>query len=319
MLTVIFITVIVFALVFALLARGTPSKLGHFIYHKGLPLEASLYGFKVKNVSIGELSMSLYDNEKYDKPTIVMLHGYTANKDVWVRFAKYFCKQYRVIIPDMAGHGDTEFKTGIDFGISAQTARIVALIDVLNISRVHIIGNSMGGFIAATFAKDYPGRTLSAALVDPAGVKSPELSDMDKMLAQGKNPFQIFNEQDFKHFYAMTMENPPYAPKAVLDVVSDIYQTRRAQYTEIFCDFHGSTMLDDKLKHITVPVLLLWGAKDRLIHVSATDVWRTGVSDIQITTWPDIGHMPMMEVPKKSAQRYSDFLTNLTEDSGEKF
>ncbi len=311
MLTIIFITVIVFVLALALWAAMSSSKLGHFIYHKGLPFEASLYGLKVKEVDIGELSLSLYDNENYDKPTIVMLHGYTANKNVWVRFAKPLSKHYRVIIPDMAGHGDTAFQSGSDYSIPAQAKRVVALIDALNIDQIHIIGNSMGGFIAATFAKDYPERTLSAALVDPAGVKSPELSDMDKMLVQGKNPFQIFNEQDFKHFYAMTMEKPPFAPQVVLDVVNDIYQARRGQYAEIFSDFHESPMLDDKLNQIRVPVLLLWGDKDRLLHVSAVNVWRSGIPNIQVTTWPDIGHMPMMEIPKQSVQRYSDFLANL--------
>jgi abhydrolase domain-containing protein 6 len=52
----------------------------------------------------------------------------------------------------------------------------------------------------------------------------------------------------------------------------------------------------------------LWGEEDRLIHVSSVNVWKAGINDIQVKTWPGIGHMPMLEIPQESAGVYRQFL-----------
>jgi abhydrolase domain-containing protein 6 len=292
----------------------TYPKIGHITFENATDLEASLFGFEQKTVDIGELSLSYYESERFaNKPTLLLLHGYSADKDVWPRFARHLVDDYHIIIPDFAGHGDTEFNKGWDYSAPKQSQRLLALIDKLDIQQVHLAGNSMGGFIAAYFAKDYPQRTLSALLIDPAGVRSPELSDMDKMLAKGRNPFEIHNSEEFAEFYAMTMANPPWLPGFVLDAVGEDYQQRLPQLQQIFADFHGKDMLDSQLSEIQVPVLLLWGQEDRLIHVSAVDVWKAGIPNIQVEVWSGIGHMPMVEVAERTANVYQTFLENLAD------
>jgi abhydrolase domain-containing protein 6 len=292
----------------------TYPKIGHITFENATDLEASLFGFEQKTVDIGELSLSYYESERFaNKPTLLLLHGYSADKDVWPRFARHLVDDYHIIIPDFAGHGDTEFNKGWDYSAPKQSQRLLALIDKLDIQQVHLAGNSMGGFIAAYFAKDYPQRTLSALLIDPAGVRSPELSDMEKMLAKGRNPFEIHNSEEFAEFYAMTMANPPWLPGFVLDAVGEDYQQRLPQLQQIFADFHGKDMLDSQLSEIQVPVLLLWGQEDRLIHVSAVDVWKAGIPNIQVEVWSGIGHMPMVEVAERTANVYQTFLENLAD------
>jgi abhydrolase domain-containing protein 6 len=292
----------------------TYPKIGHITFENATDLEASLFGFEQKEANIGEMNLSYYESESSaNKPTVLLLHGYSADKDVWPRFARHLVDDYHIIIPDFAGHGDTEFNKGWDYSAPKQSQRLLALIDKLDIQQVHLAGNSMGGFIAAYFAKDYPQRTLSALLIDPAGVRSPELSDMDKMLAKGRNPFEIHNSEEFAEFYAMTMANPPWLPGFVLDAVGEDYQQRLSQLQQIFTDFHGKDMLDSQLSEIQVPVLLLWGQEDRLIHVSAVDVWKAGIPNIQAEVWKGIGHMPMVEVAERTATLYKNFLENVLE------
>jgi len=241
----------------------------------------------------------------------VMLHGFSADKDNFIRFARYFTDDFNVVIPDMAGHGDTGFEKSWDYTMPVQASRVAKIIKQLKIKKVHVIGNSMGGFISAYFAKMYPQQTSSATLVDPAGVISPEDSDMNKMLAQGLNPFLVNNRQEFDSFYAMTMENPPYVPDFVLEAIFEKYQQRREQLIQIFGDILETDMLDSSLDEIHVPVLLLWGEEDRLIHVSSVGVWSAGIEGIQVKIWPGIGHMPQLEIPKESAGVYRQFLTGL--------
>jgi len=291
----------------------TYPKIGHITFENATDLEASLFGFEQKEVNIGELSLSYYESERSeDKPTVLLLHGYSADKDVWPRFARHLVDDYHIIIPDFAGHGDSGFNKEWDYSAPKQAERLLALIDKLGIQQVHLAGNSMGGFIAAHFAKSYPQYTLSALLIDPAGVHSAEPSDMGKMLAKGRNPFEIHNNEEFAEFYPMTMANPPWLPGFVLAAISEGYQQRQPQLKQIFADFHEKDMLDAQLHEIQIPVLLLWGQEDRLIHVSSVDVWKSGIRDIQVEVWQDIGHMPMVEVPKKTATLYQNFLNKLT-------
>ena len=299
--------------IWTLLILLLPAKLGHVVYESATDLEASLYGLEQVQVDIGEMKISLYRNKFADRETIVMVHGFSADKDNFIRFARYFTDDFNLVIPDMAGHGDTGFKESWDYTMPAQASRLAKIIEQLNIEEAHIIGNSMGGFISAHFAKMFPQKTLSIALVDPAGVIAPQASDMDKMLARGDNPFEIHNRQEFDDFYAMTMENPPYVPDFVLQAIYEKYQLHRDQLMQIFGDFREQDLLESSLNEIGAPVLLMWGEQDRLLDISSVKVWKAGIRNIQVKTWPGIGHMPMLEIPKESAGVYRQFLAELND------
>jgi len=310
MLNLLILVLAILVLTITLLILLVPAKFGRFIYQSMTSLEAKIYGLHQGNIDIGEMNISLLQNNSPEKPTIIMLHGFSSDKIIWSRFARFFTKHYNVVIPDMAGHGDTGFDPSWDYSGPAQAERVAKLMDKLSLDKVHLVGNSMGGFISAHFAKMYPQRTLSITLIDPAGVISPVQSDMDKMLAQDKNPFDVSNRAEFDAFYAMTMAKPPWFPRFIFAALTEQYIQRKAELMHMFADFHGKYMLDSSLDEINAPTLLLWGEKDRLIHVESTNVWQAGIKNIQVKTWSDIGHMPMLEIPKKSAKQCVDFLNN---------
>ncbi len=300
-----------------LVSPWMPVSVGQAVYAHATDLEANLYGLEQHEADIGEMNMAYYRRPAANaEATILMLHGYSANKDVWTRFASNLNEHYDIVVPDMAGHGDTPFQSNWDYSAPAQVERLIALLDALKVDKVHVVGNSMGGFIAAHFARMYPERTLSATLVDPAGVTSPEPSDMENMLAEGRNPFEVDNREEFDEFFAMTMAQPPFLPELVLKAVAQDYVERKPQLQKIFVDFHRSTdMLDGRLDQIQAPVLLMWGGKDRLIHVSSVKVWEAGIPDIRTQIWDDVGHMPMMEIPKQSAAVFQGFIDQIGRDA----
>lgn len=291
-----------------------PPSVGHALLKKGMLLESQFYGLKQYQVDIGDMSISYYSNmasNEESRPTLLMLHRYSADKNVWPRFSKHFHDKYYVLIPDMAGHGDTGFNKSWDYRTPVQAERMQQFLNKLDVKQAHIIGNSMGGLISAHFALKFPDKTLSATLIDPSGVISPEPSKMDLMLEKGRNPFEVNNRDEFDAFFAMTMANPPWVPDLLLDAVSDNYQQRKLELRHIFAEIHHQDLLDDTLNQIQPPVLLLWGVKDQIIHVSSVDIWQAGVPNIQIQTWDDIGHMPMLEIPSESAQVVTQFIESL--------
>ena len=286
-------------------------KIGALTYELIASIESRIYGLHEQTVDLGELRMATYQGGPADaKETLILLHGYSADKDVWPRFAKHFTGDYRVIIPDLAGHGDTGFDAAWDYSAPAQARRIAMLMDRLGIAKAHVGGNSMGGFIAAHFALAYPERTLSVALIDAAGVISPEPSDMGRLLAQGRNPFEVSSRAEFDAFYAMTMASPPWMPGFVLAAMAEKYQAHRDELALIFKGFHERFMLDDKLSQIQTPALVLWGQKDRLIDVSSAAVWAKGLRNSKLVIEEGIGHMPMVERPARTAEIYRQFLSS---------
>jgi len=305
---------IIFALIavatsFAIWAGVTYPRIGGEALHLASSLETSLYGLHRAEVDVSDSTMMSWQNSPDDgKESVIMIHGYSADKTVWMRFARHFTKQYRVIILDLPGHGETAFDPALKYDTVSQAQRVVEAMNTLGIKRAHIIGNSMGGFIAGQLALHHPDRVQSAVLIDAAGVISPQESDMFKMLAAGRNPFEMSSRAEFTEFYAMTMAQPPWLPKMILDYMADDYIARRESLARIFQDFHSTDFLDNRLPDIQVPTLILWGEQDRLLHVSGAEVWKKGIANAELITYPELGHMPMTEAPSQSAEDVLAFL-----------
>jgi pimeloyl-ACP methyl ester carboxylesterase len=228
---------------------------------------------------------------------------------VWPRFAKHFVDDYRIVIPDLAGHGDTGFDASWDYSGPAQAKRVAALMDALGIEKAHITGNSMGGFITGWFAVLFPEKTITAAPMDPGGVASPIPSDMEKMLAEGKNPFSVESVEDFKRFYPMTMAKPPFLPPSVLAAMAEQYMARKPELEAIFPYLHGRDGLLPELPKVELPLMVIWGDHDRLLHVSAGQVWVDAAPNAKLHIFEGIGHMPMVEIPAQTADVYRTFIS----------
>jgi pimeloyl-ACP methyl ester carboxylesterase len=290
--------------------------IGHWLYNLNMAVEAKLYRLHKIVVPITEMTVSTWQGGPYEaSSSVLMLHGFSADKNIWLRFARHFVGNYRVIIPDIAGHGETGFKAGGGYDIPLQAKRMIQLLDVCGVEKVHVIGNSMGGYMAAWLAATYPDRIVSVALIDPAGVTAPEASDLERHLAKGHNPFLINSREEFRRLYAMTMAEPPWVPGVVLDAIAQRYEQCRDELEEIFNGFRASPPMEPKLPDIKAPALLLWGHKDRLIDVSSVAIWSKGIENLRVEVWDHIGHMPMVELPTSTARLYGEFLSSLRSES----
>ncbi|HEV2796797.1 MAG TPA: alpha/beta fold hydrolase [Nocardioides sp.] len=275
--------------------------------------EARAYGLRERRVDVGDTELAVLEGGPADAPVVVLLHGYTADRVVWVRFARHLMRDHRVVIPELAGHGATGFTTGTDFSAPAQAARVAALLDRLGIERAHVAGNSMGGFVAATLALARPDLVRSHLLSDAVGVQSPEPSDAELQLREGRNPFLLDDVSLFPDFYAMTMAKAPFVPAFIRAAIAADYVARRDELEEIFDGFFGIATLDDRLGDITAPTLVMWGEQDRLVHRSTARVWADGIAGARTVTYPEAGHMPMLEVPGRTAADYRAFLARAIE------
>lgn len=273
-------------------------------------IETAIAGLRRTTIDVGDSRLMTWQGGPADaRETVLMIHGYSADKTVWMRFAPHFTDRYRVMVLDLPGHGETPFDPALRYDTMSQAQRVLKAMDALGIPRAHLVGNSMGGFIAAQLALHHPERVQSATLMDAAGVIAPQASDMGQRLARGEgNPFEVTNREAFADFYAMTMAQPPWVPGVTLDWIAADYAARRDSLARIFKDFHHVDLLDTRLGEIAVPVLVMWGDQDRLVHRSAADVWVRGIPGATLITYPDLGHMPMVEDPARSAADVRTFI-----------
>lgn len=260
-----------------------------------------------KKITVDGIPYVYYEGGAPSKPVLLLLHGFTANKDVWSWFAQAFLGDFRILIPDMAGHGETGFDSQLAYDIPAQAVRMLHFARAVGVENFHVAGNSMGGYIAAVLALNYPSQVLSVIAVDPAGVHSPEKSNLERSIQNGKNPFEVCSDDEFRIFHAMTMAKPPNIPEPVMQAMSEYYQASRDELMLIFSQFTASDKLESRLPDIKQPMLLIWGALDELIHVSAVQVWSSGVPHAQVFVFDDLGHMPMLEDAERTARVVKTF------------
>ncbi|WP_100641382.1 alpha/beta fold hydrolase [Alteromonas facilis] len=285
----------------------TYPRFGHWLYDFANDLEEKLYGFKKRTAMLDGIEYHFWQNANESKPLLILLHGFSADHTVWLRFANNLNEHFFVVIPDMAGHGATGFDQRWSYTPKAQADRIALLIEQLGHTKAHIVGNSMGGLIAAHLAC-HTAKCASVTLIDPAGLKTPIPSTMDKLINNGENPFFIDNKAAFKRFYNMVMARPPFIPSVVKDAVCEKYMAKEQELQQIWGDFNQNEgYLKADLPNCHCPALVIWGAKDELIHVSGANEWQQGLN-CTAHIWYDLGHMPMVEAPSRTAYAVKQFV-----------
>lgn len=272
-------------------------------------VERQLAGLTLKQAQVGDLSIHYYEGGPTNGETLLMIHGFGANKDNWLRFAKHFTSRYHVIALDLPGFGDSS-KPDASYDVGSQVERVAAFAKTLGITKVHLIGNSMGGHIAALYAARYPEQVLSAALLDNAGVQSPQKSEMFQRLERGEpNPLVVKTPEDFPRLLAFVFVAAPPLPETLQQHFAQQAMANSALYEKIFSHLVERYIpLEPELPKIQAPTLLLWGDQDRALHVSSIEVMRPLLKKPSVVIMKDCGHVPMLERPEETAMHYQAFL-----------
>jgi pimeloyl-ACP methyl ester carboxylesterase len=241
---------------------------------------------------------------------IVMLHGLFAEKDHWVEFARPLTGKYRVIAPDLPGFGASGRRDDARYNYDAQVDRLVEFLDALGLQRVHLAGNSMGGTLAVLFALKHPQRVASVALVgSPHGIRSPSPSAMDRLIDAGHAPLVVGNAEEFDQMMDLVFSARPFLPYPVLHASRADAIARSGSNVRLWRDqLADRYLLDARIGELAAPLLVLWGDADRVFDVSGARVIAARLPHARVDVLPSLGHLPMMEAPRATAQAYRSFL-----------
>ena len=295
-----------FAVLFANLAGCSKQAL----FEKAITYERdrSHLSVKTQNLSFGKV-VYLTNNKNDKENIIVMLHGFGADKDTWVRFARNLRDDYHLIIPDLPGDGESTQDLFLNYGIQDQATRLHEFLGNINAKKVHIVASSMGGAVALRFTFMYPDTVKSLTLIDSYGaIKTPSALD-EVIKISGKNPMlEITSADDYKAMMNYAMVDPPYIPGFLIDVLAEAKTKRKAIEQKMLKDIAVDADQTAILSEIRAPTLILWGKQDSVLHVDNAGLLQEKIPGSRKVLLEQTGHVPMVEKPEETAQHFRNFL-----------
>lgn len=269
-------------------------------------------GLVSKSVKVGSHVCPYLEGGPSDGETVVLLHGFGGDKDVWPMYAKSLAKKYHLICPDLPGFGENDRSIDRDYGIPMQAAWLCEFLDALNISNCHIAGNSMGGHIALLFALEHPAYLKSLTLINNAGIATNVKSELRIAMEGGVNLLEVNSLDDVKRSFQFTAFKPAPMPRQFLK----IFLKESIKHKELLdkighaVDEDGTNSpLNDRLGDLTTPTLIIWGRHDRVFDVSCAELMHAGVKGSELVILEETGHMPMIEKPEATAAAQLTFLS----------
>lgn len=246
--------------------------------------------------------------------TVLLVHGFGADKYSWGPMLFDLRDSYRLVVPDLPGFGESTWLASASYEADIQAKRLRRFVETLGLKRFHLAGISMGGYIAGYYASLYPESVKSLTLMDAAGVKSRIPSEALKHYREkGKNVLLYKKRQGFEELLSLLFYDPPWMPGSFKDYMVRKQRRRYDAYHKILQDIMkgGAAFLEDRLGRIEAETLIIWGLNDQIIHVSSVDKFESGIQSTQTVVLNKCGHVPYMERPEKTIQVYRNFLAGL--------
>jgi pimeloyl-ACP methyl ester carboxylesterase len=274
-------------------------------------LEAKYRVTAADYVDAAGMRLRVRDTGPRDAPAVILLHGFGSSLETWDAWADMLSDKFRVIRYDLPGFGLTGPDPTGDYSDARSVQVLAALMDRLGLARASIIGNSMGGKLAWTFAATQPERVTKLVLVSPDGFASPGFE-------YGKKPNVPFVMRLLPYVLPQSMLRaslvPAYADPAMLtdSLVTRYRDMMRAPGVRAAIVARMEQYMPEDpeplLRHIIAPTLLVWGGKDGMIPYANAQDYLHAIPNSRLVSFPDLGHIPQEEAPARSLAPVRQFL-----------
>ncbi len=282
-----------------------------------LGLQHGLGGLRMRSAGIPGFEIAYLEGGRGDP--LVLVHGIGADKDNFAPIAPFLRGLGRIVAIDLPGFGDSTKPADGDYSIEKQVERLGAFLDTLGLERVHLGGSSLGGAIVLAFALLHPGRVRSLWLLAPAGVGAATESEMFRRYRE-RGEYALFaaTTAEYDAVMRICFTRPPFVPYCVRHELALAASRNYALHTRIFRELlAGPTALEEMVAGLATPTLIVWGDRDRVLDVSGAAILRRSLPNSRLVIMPGLGHLPMLETPRRTAVDYRAFRASLREDVAE--
>jgi pimeloyl-ACP methyl ester carboxylesterase len=201
-------------------------------------------------------------------------------------FALPWTEKYKVMIPFHPGFGESGEDTTIS-SMHDYVMHYLDLLDQLKLDRINLVGFSLGGWMAASFATEHAHRLRKLALVAPAGLRVPEHPMIDL--------FRVPPEEVPSYLVANLEVILPHLPKGHdVDFIVGRYR-EMTSVARVAWERGYDPKLPRWLHRVRVPTLLIWGEQDRLIPLGQAPAWANLIPGATVRSFKGAGHLVLDE------------------------
>uniref|UniRef100_A0A8D2Q693 acylglycerol lipase n=1 Tax=Varanus komodoensis TaxID=61221 RepID=A0A8D2Q693_VARKO len=271
-------------------------------------------GVKVKHIDHEGYRFTYFSRgEPGAQPSILMLHGFSLNKDIWLNMIKLFPQDLHVVCLDMPGHGDTTRLLGESYTVAAQAKRVHQFVQCLELNKkpFHLVGMSTGGMIAGVYAAHYPSEVCCLSLLCPAGecrhAVVPRRFFRTQRWAQGCG--QAGAERMALALPCATMPCCCFGPNSGFLILKGFLDISSAK---------SRFILHENMRRIRAPTQIIWGREDKVFDSTGAEMLATAIHNSQVHMLEKCGHFIALERPMKTAKLLLEFYSSVCERMGDK-
>ncbi len=285
------------------------------LWRNDIPVEEIIEKYAYENSQFLELDgMNVHYRINGDTgETVVLLHGTAASLHTWEGWTGELSKEYRVVSFDMPGFGITGPEPNGVYTRERYLKFIDDMLHKLNIDSCHMAGNSFGGYMAWSYAAQNPDKVKKLAILNSSGYP------------RGDQPTPIsFKLQKMDWMKpVLTHITPKFLVRKSVKVVyyddSKITEELVQRYYDMLLregnrgGLMGKTQQinydhSDEVKLVLCPTLIIWGDTDCLVNVEAAPRFHADIPNSELLIYEKMGHVPMEEIPERSAKDFMAFL-----------
>ena len=261
-------------------------------------------------VQVSGTQLHLRDEGEEFAETILFVHGFGSSLHSWETVSEILRPEFRTISFDLPGFGLSAADSQNDYTDERTHEIILATMRRRDIETLTIVGHSLGGRIAWTFAAAHPEKVNALVLIAPDGYESPmfrygragRVTPVTRLLVLILPRFAVRWALDVS--YGQT----PPPPETVNRYYSFL---RQAHVKAAILERTRQTILEDPdeiLPDVMIPTLLIWGQQDRIIPPANVEDYLDALPNARSVQLAGVGHLPQEETPERVAQLIGEFL-----------
>jgi pimeloyl-ACP methyl ester carboxylesterase len=247
-------------------------------------------------------------------PNLVLLHGLGASSFSWRRNRARLARHFRVITPDLPGHGRSPAPLDGDYRVEALVQGVLDFLDWHGMRTAILGGNSLGGSLSLLAARERPAQIAALVLLAPAAAMShvPYAFYPLRLPVLGYAIAALLGPWFLPWFMRLVYYQPSrLIPEAVPGYAGPYRQWHRRLALRRICQQLQVRPLEeiaDLARRLAQPTLLIWGEADRILP-AAQGLWlRQHLPQPEFHLLPEVGHAPQEEAPEAVNKIIIDFL-----------
>jgi pimeloyl-ACP methyl ester carboxylesterase len=249
-----------------------------------------LSGARERTVQVFGLPIRYFAVGPADGETLVLVHGLGDSAESWARIVPLLGRERRILLPDLAGFGQVPIPPE-GMGFSALNRYFAGFLDALDVERVVLVGNSLGGAVAIRYATTHPERVDRLFLLDSvAYIDTPP-------------PYFEPTSRALARELVAASAGLRRVPGFILD---DLIRRAQNPARRAYLASPEPTDVSAELAQVAAPTTLIWGELDRLVPVATGERIRDAISGSELIVLPGVGHIPQAEAARIVARIIRD-------------